>query len=82
MLFRGSPRELIAQARDHVWLIATAGERPNSGVTIVSTLQLQDAIQYRVLGAPTGYAAQPIEPSLEDGYMWLMRRITDARTIG
>ena len=80
VLFRGSPRELIAQARDHVWLIATAGERPNSGVTIVSTLQLQDAIQYRVLGTPTGYAAQPIEPSLEDGYMWLMRRVSDAST--
>ena len=74
VLFHGSPRELIAQAREHVWLIKTAGERPNSGVTIVSTLQLQDAIQYRVLGAPAGYDAQPIEPSLEDGYMWLMRR--------
>lgn len=59
-----------------------AGERPNSGITIVSTLQLQDAIQYRVLGAPTGYTAQPIEPSLEDGYMWLMRCITDAGISG
>ena len=72
VLFRGTPRDLIARARGHVWTINSAGERPNNGLTIVSTLQLQDTVQYRVLGEPTGQAAAPAEPSLEDGYMWLM----------
>jgi len=75
VLFRGSPRDLITQARGQVWTIVTAGEQPNSGLTVVSTLQLQDGVQYRVLGTATnGYEAQPVEPSLEDGYMWLMRQ--------
>jgi ABC-2 type transport system ATP-binding protein len=73
VLFRGTPRDLIARARGHVWTINSTGERPNNGLTIVSTLQLQDVVQYRVLGEPTGHAAVPAEPSLEDGYMWLMK---------
>ena len=73
VLFRGTPRDLIARARGHVWTINSAGERPNNGLTIVSTLQLQDTVQYRVLGEPAGQAAAPAEPSLEDGYMWLMK---------
>jgi ABC-type multidrug transport system ATPase subunit len=72
VLFQGAPRDLIARARGHVWTINSSGERPNAGLTIVSTLQLQDTVQYRVLGEPQGYAAAPAEPSLEDGYLWLM----------
>lgn len=78
VVFRGEPRELITQARGQVWHITTSGERPNSGVTVVSTLQLQDGVQYRVLGQLTDNLldkAQPVEPSLEDGYMWLMRKV-------
>ena len=75
VIFRGSPRELITQARGKTWLITTTGERPNHHLTLVSTLQLQGGIQYRVLGDPTAHAnAQPIEPSLEDGYIWLMKQ--------
>src|SRR5512147_306032 len=68
VLFRGTPRELITRARGHVWTITTNGERPNSGLAIVSTLQLQDAVQYRVLGdvQEQGYTTAPVEPSLED----------------
>ena len=73
VLFRGTPRDLIARARGHVWTINSAGERPNNGLTIVSTLQLQEAVQFRVLGEPAGHTATPAEPSLEDGYMWLMK---------
>jgi ABC-type multidrug transport system ATPase subunit len=72
VLFHGAPRELIARARGHVWTINSASERPNAGLTIVSTLQLQDTVQYRVLGDPRGHATTSVEPSLEDGYLWLM----------
>jgi ABC-2 type transport system ATP-binding protein len=71
--FRGSPRDLIAAARGKVWQIVTQGERPNGGVTVVSTLQLQDGVQFRVLGDPgPQYGPTAAEPSLEDGYIWLM----------
>jgi hypothetical protein len=65
----------MAQVRGQVWTMTTAGERPNGDLIVVSSLQLQDAIQYRVLGTPAGHSgARPAEPSLEDGYMWLMRK--------
>ncbi len=75
ILFRGSPRNLIGQASGQVWNIITAGERPDAGLTIVSTVQLQKGVQYRVLGKPgKEYKAKPAEPSLEDGYIWLMQQ--------
>jgi ABC-type multidrug transport system ATPase subunit len=75
VIFRGAPSDLITQARGHVWTITTQGERPNNGLAVVSTLQMHDGVQYRVLGAPgSGYNAVSIEPSLEDGYIWLMRQ--------
>ncbi|MBK8986544.1 MAG: hypothetical protein IPM39_10760 [Chloroflexi bacterium] len=49
------------------------GERPFPQAAIVSTLQLQDGVHYRILGKPAlGSVATPTEPSLEDGYIWLM----------
>jgi ABC-type multidrug transport system ATPase subunit len=75
VLFRGSPADLIEQARGHVWTItASNGTRPDDSLTLVSTLQLGTGTQYRVVGTPApGLHATPVEPSLEDGYMWMMR---------
>ncbi len=74
--FRGSPAELIARAQGMVWQIHTEnGHKPNNGLVVVSTLQLADGVQYRVVG-PSVEAypgAQPAQPSLEDGYVWLMQ---------
>ncbi len=78
VLFRGSPRDLIAAARGQVWTVMTNGERihgerPFAHATIVSTVQYQDGVQYRILGEPEPeYTAVPAEPGLEDGYIWLM----------
>ncbi len=73
VIYRGSPADLIVRARGHVWMITTE-QRPGDHLTIVSSLQMQRGTQYRVLGDPNGYADMtPAEPSLEDGYMWLMQ---------
>jgi ABC-type multidrug transport system ATPase subunit len=75
IVFRGAPNDLINRARGKVWHIVTDGERPNHGLSVISTLQLQNGVQYRVLGEPTGYTnPTPTEPSLEDGYIWLMHK--------
>jgi ABC-2 type transport system ATP-binding protein len=74
VLFRGTPSSLITHARGKTWTILTAGQRPNHNLTVVSTLQLHNGVQYRVLGVPDGqYAAAPVEPSLEDGYILMMQ---------
>ena len=78
VLFQGSPAEMITGARGHVWTITTDGDRPNHGLSVISTLQIQAGIQYRVVGEPeTQYHAVSIEPSLEDGYIWLTRDVRD-----
>lgn len=79
VVFRGSPSDLITQARGHVWTITTSGDRPNGGLSMVSTLQMHNGVQYRVLGDPAPhYNAVSIEPSLEDGYIYLMREVATA----
>ncbi len=73
--FRGNPAELIAAANGVVWQITAAdGRKPNEGLIVVSTMHLADSIQYRVVGDASAYpSAQPVQPSLEDGYIWLMQ---------
>jgi ABC-type multidrug transport system ATPase subunit len=74
--FRGSPGDLIARAQGMVWQIRTEnGHKPNGGLVVVSTLQLADGVQYRVVGrdASAYPEAEPAQPSLEDGYVWLMQ---------
>ncbi|MCL6429685.1 MAG: ABC transporter ATP-binding protein [Anaerolineae bacterium] len=74
--FRGSPGDLIARAQGVVWQIRTEnGHKPDGGLVVVSTLQLADGVQYRVVGrdASAYPGAEPAWPSLEDGYVWLMQ---------
>ncbi len=76
ILFRGSPAELTERAAGHVWSVTSDRlEVPEPGVTVVSMLHLSDGIQYRLVGPrPEGFsAAEPTRPSLEDGYVWLMK---------
>jgi ABC-type multidrug transport system ATPase subunit len=75
VVFRGAPADLIQEARGKVWNVTTTGDRPDAGLSVVSTLQLREGVQYRVIGEPgPEYDAEPIAPSLEDGYIWLMRQ--------
>jgi ABC-2 type transport system ATP-binding protein len=75
ILFRGSPGDLIAHARGRVWILTTASEHPDPSLTVMSTVQLQSGVQYRVLGQPSQASqATPVEPSLEDSYIWLMQQ--------
>jgi ABC-2 type transport system ATP-binding protein len=76
VLFRGKPAELTQAADGHVWNVTSARlEEPERGLTIVSMLHLSDGIQYRLVGAQAeSYPrAEPARPSLEDGYVWLMK---------
>jgi ABC-2 type transport system ATP-binding protein len=73
VLYRGAPAQLIQRAQGQVWSIMTQGEYPDSSLAVVSTLQMSNGIQYRVLGQPAShYSALEVQPSLEDGYMVIM----------
>jgi ABC-type multidrug transport system ATPase subunit len=73
-IFEGTTTDLIDAARGKVWTITTDGPKPDGDLTVVSTLHLANETQYRVVGHSAFIAgAQPADPSLEDGYIWLMR---------
>jgi hypothetical protein len=73
MRFQGSPNDLISEVRGQVWLVMTSDPPPAGDLIIVSSRQQQDTTQYRLLGRPPAhYNPVPVEPSLEDGYIWLM----------
>lgn len=72
LLFDGAPSSLIRQAEGAVWHVTTSGEKPKVGL-IVSSIQYQDRTRYRLLGNELPYPdMEPVEPSLEDGYLWLV----------
>ncbi len=74
VIFQGTVAEMVHEARGKVWTVTTQGLKPEGNFTIVSTMNMGTTIQYRIVGEyPTRGEAVPIEPSLEDGYVWLMR---------
>jgi len=81
LLFRGNPTELTAAAAGHVGTLTTTDlQKPDHGLTVVSMLHLAEGVQYRLVGeSAAGYpAAQPVQPGLEDGYVWLMKSVGHA----
>lgn len=73
-VFQGNTLDVVKSARGRVWTISTAGSKPMGDFTVVSTLNMGAMVQYRVVGMPDArMQAQPAEPGLEDGYVWLMR---------
>jgi len=76
VVFQGAVTQLLAETVGHVWVVsAGASSKPSGDFTVVSSLpQADGGVQYRIVGEPaTGLAAAPAEPTLEDGYVWLMR---------
>ena len=74
LVFSGATSELVRCAEGRVWVVSTPGPAPTGDLTVVSALHLGDATQYRVVGErPAGGTVEPNPPSLEDGYVALMR---------
>jgi ABC-type multidrug transport system ATPase subunit len=74
--FRGSPAELLNRAQGVAWEIRPGdGAKPTGDLVVVSTMHLADGVRYRVVGTDVARypAAMPVQPSLEDGYVWLMQ---------
>jgi len=81
IVFQGTTADLLQEARGKVWMVTTSVEsqfigtsRPEGNLTIISTMHMGTSIQYRVVGELSSQqGAVAAEPSLEDGYVWLMR---------
>jgi hypothetical protein len=73
---------LVARARGKVWIISNRdGGHLATGLVIVSTRQVSEELQYRVLSdAAPGRQARVVDPTLEDGYIWLMHCVRERKT--
>ncbi|BCL78619.1 multidrug ABC transporter ATP-binding protein [Ktedonobacteria bacterium brp13] len=73
VIFTGTTSELANISRGKVWMLMSSGAKPQGDLVVVSTINLGNALQYRVVGMPPAELnALPAEPTLEDGYVWLM----------
>jgi ABC-2 type transport system ATP-binding protein len=75
MIFQGYLTDMIRATQGKAFLITSFGPKPQGDFTIVSTMHLEQAIQYRVVGnLPTipGARIEAVAPSLEDSYVWFM----------
>jgi len=74
LLYRGTVSDLTAYARGRVWSLVSAGPAPPVG-TVVAALPQDGATRYRIV-APTRPSADadPVAPTLEDGYIALAQQ--------
>jgi ABC-type multidrug transport system ATPase subunit len=68
LLFRGAVEDLLAAAEGHVFVV----DEPTGDVEVVSVVHVATGVRHRVVGEPAG-PAQPVRPTLEDAYLWLVR---------
>jgi ABC-2 type transport system ATP-binding protein len=74
VVFQGTIEQMMQETQGKVWSITTNGTKPEGNFTVVSTLNTGNSMHYRVVGELSLRAgATPVEPSLEDGYVWLMQ---------
>jgi ABC-type multidrug transport system ATPase subunit len=74
IIFQGKTADLLREALGKVWVITTLGVKPEGNFTVVSALNTGASTQYRVVGElPPNAGATSADPTLEDGYVWLMR---------
>ena len=83
LVFTGAVSDLAQQARGVVWQVRReVGEAPPENIQIIGMMHSGDHIDYRVIGQPgVSDAAQEVDPTLEDGYMWLMHRQNEPQPI-
>lgn len=76
ILFRGSPKELIQKAEGHVWKAMVSSDQflaLKKNCHVVSTVHTAEGLELRLV-APRieGLAAEPVSPTLEDAYLYLL----------
>lgn len=76
ILFHGEPRTLAQIAAGKVGeVVLHDGTLPHN-LQVVSSRQLAEGMAYRVLAEVLPANIQAVQPTLEDGYLWMMQHNT------
>ncbi|HEX6548581.1 MAG TPA: ABC transporter ATP-binding protein [Candidatus Dormibacteraeota bacterium] len=71
--FDGTTVELAIAAKGKVWSLDTDGAAPTGDLVVVSAASTRAESRYPVVGDAAPNGAQPVEPTLDDGYVAVMR---------
>lgn len=69
----GSTAELVAAAAGRTYVTASAPALPGGDLAVVSAQSGPDGTRYRIVTDHPPAGAEPVEPTLEDGYVALLR---------
>lgn len=69
--FDGPTAGLVNEARGRTWITAPRATPPSEDVTVVNAISTPEGTRYRIVTDNPPPDAEPVEPSLEDGYMTL-----------
>lgn len=79
--YRGRPSEFIRSAEGFVWSTTVAPAQVSTIETdyqVISSVRHRDGVNLRILAKPEAVAAlpdiHPVEPTLEDAYIWMMKQ--------
>jgi ABC-2 type transport system ATP-binding protein len=72
LVYHGSTTGLTGAAENRTYLVRTAGPAPE-GCTVVNASTTAEGTEYRVVGEQPPTGAEPVEPTLEDGYVALLQ---------
>ena len=79
LVFDGPPEDLSRQAEGRVWSWRTTGGEPPDlppGAVLADSRPEGEGHRVRVLARrPPAETADPVDPTLEDGYLWLARAV-------
>jgi ABC-2 type transport system ATP-binding protein len=80
VVYAGLTDGVVDAARDRTWVVRLpVGVTPQGDLAVVSALQQADGVAYRVVSSGAyPVEGEPVEPTLEDGYLALMRSVTAA----
>ncbi|MBN2185062.1 MAG: ABC transporter ATP-binding protein [Candidatus Krumholzibacteriota bacterium] len=83
VVFRGAPADLIEMTRGHVWRIEAVEaelEDIKSKYSVISSFPSEKGWEVNIVGESVeGYPAEPIDPNLEDAYVYFMEHHTDRK---
>lgn len=74
ILFDGKPDELIRAAQGHVGIIEETDKIDSRDYQITGRMNTAEGVSCRIVAETLPPFARPIEPSLEDAYMFLIER--------
>jgi len=83
IVYHGNPADFIKKARGKTWILKASEaelDKLKQDISIISMIVQHDHVQVRIVADEVnGLYAEPVEPNLEDAYIYFMEVLTGVR---